>query len=220
LDNVEITRISGMSIAPEEILSSTACVQVCYSPREVWVQPNQGAIISMEERIRDLDIDTTPVTYVNPGDNLLVLFDLKWNRATVVSKYPNGSIFVRFNDYGNCADVTLDKVVILPESLIQPPPLAVKCALDGSDKYAFNLEKFQQVLFCQQLTVKVVKKTADHLVVRFFRANGMEIFFEPGPLLAKATLTTSSRKQTKAKRRRCGRDDEGYNRMIQEARKI
>ena len=161
---------------PDEIISSTASVQVCTSAMDVWVQFDPQALTSLEERIGILERNVIPVTSASVGDKCLVSYGMDWCRAVVESVNPSGALGIRYMDYGNYDTVLLDKVRKLPDSLVQIPPMAIKCALDGCEGKPLTMHQCQAALFHKQnLTVKVVKTTADHLFVRFIDAKGVDL---------------------------------------------
>ena len=49
----------------DEILSSTACIQVCTSPLDVWAQLDLPALKLLKEQILDLGKDAVPLTSAN-----------------------------------------------------------------------------------------------------------------------------------------------------------
>jgi len=155
----------------DEILSSTACIQVCTSPLDVWVQLDLPALKLLEEQILDLGKDAVPLTSAKPGDKCLVSYGPGYCRAVVESIKLCGCLGIRHTDYGNFYTVFVDELRTLPDSLIYLPPLAIKCALDDSHWNSTTLERLHRSLYNKLLTVKVVKKTAEHLFVRLIDAD-------------------------------------------------
>ena len=112
---------------------------------------------------------------------MVIFRDPDWCRAVVESMQPDGSFGIRYIDYGHFDTVRMDKLRTLPESLIELPPLAIKCALDGSGWKSVTLGRCHTALYHKpNLTVKLVNKMADHLFVRFIDPNGVDIITKLG----------------------------------------
>ncbi|KAK2826576.1 hypothetical protein Q5P01_020790 [Channa striata] len=71
------------------------------------------------------------------GGPCLALFsaDNQWYRAKVVQR-AGDNIHVLFVDYGNESDVDIKNVKSLPESLLEMPPQAFLCSLNGFDEFS------------------------------------------------------------------------------------
>ncbi|KAM6968641.1 tudor domain-containing 6 [Tautogolabrus adspersus] len=102
-----------------------------------------------------------PETLV-PGSPCLALFssDDQWYRAQVISKFDN-VFHVVFIDYGNEADVNLQNVRPLPQSLLDQAPQAFLCSLNGFDSSKGSWdddvhEDFYNLLVDKPLKLKVL----------------------------------------------------------------
>ena len=173
--------VSSSIYSPGNILSTSAVVQCCTSAMDVWIQLDTWASDELAKRISALVAQResfsrlhTP-TDLKLGEKCLAAFGLDWYRAVVESKMVGGRVGIRYIDYGNYNLVTQDKIKILPECLNEPEAMALKCALDGAEGKTLNVQQCQIALFHKALTVKVVKKTDEHLFVRLFDMNGLDI---------------------------------------------
>lgn len=74
------------------------------------------------------------VGLLSTGNPCLALFpdDQQWYRAQVIDKNGN-ELSVFFVDYGNIAQVSITEVQEIPADLVEPPPQAFLCELEGFD---------------------------------------------------------------------------------------
>ncbi|KAL4661070.1 tudor domain-containing protein 6 isoform X1 [Arapaima gigas] len=100
---------------------------------------------------------------LHPGSPCLALFaeDEQWYRAKVIRKTGN-SLCVLFVDYGNQSNADFDKVKPVTSLLLETPPQAFLCQLDGFDPSQCSwtdvaLDEFACLITDKILTVTIIK---------------------------------------------------------------
>uniref|UniRef100_A0A3Q3AX97 Tudor domain-containing protein n=2 Tax=Kryptolebias marmoratus TaxID=37003 RepID=A0A3Q3AX97_KRYMA len=107
---------------------------------------------------------------LEPGSPCLALFssDNLWYRAQVIQKVDK-TLKVLFVDYGNESNVDINNVRSLPYSLLEIPPQAFLCCLNGFNKSSGSWDdkvhdEFPNLLVNKHLKVKIVDLENDSVI--------------------------------------------------------
>lgn len=97
---------------------------------------------------------------LNPGSPCLALFsdDNQWYRAQVLRRHDNELRLV-FIDYGNEADVEVKYARPLPRALLERPPQAFLCSLDGFEESQGSWDDSVYDVFFNLLVEKLLRVT-------------------------------------------------------------
>lgn len=97
---------------------------------------------------------------LNPGSPCVALFsdDNQWYRAQVTRRHDN-KLHVVFIDYGNEADVEVKNVRPLPQELLERPPQAFLCSLEGFEESQGSWDDSVYDAFFNLLVNKPLKVT-------------------------------------------------------------
>ncbi|XP_061700207.1 tudor domain-containing 6-like isoform X2 [Syngnathoides biaculeatus] len=147
----------------EEVYAS--CI---VGPSYFWCQfahtENLNAVFTHSQSIGKALQDTEIPESLNPGTPCLALFptDSQWYRAQVVRRN-DSTVCVLFVDYGNESEVDMKDLRYLPCSLIEYPPQAFLCSLDGFDESKGSwddqvYDNFYNLLVDKPLAVTVFSK--------------------------------------------------------------
>ncbi|KAM6390493.1 tudor domain-containing protein 1 [Pluvialis apricaria] len=121
-------------------LKQTVDVVVCtlYSPGEFYCQiSNNSELLALKLLNKSLSeyCQKTPPNIIKPenGDPCCAFFsdDGNWYRALVQNVTSEGTVKVFFVDYGNVAEVPLDKIRQISSSFLKLPFQGIKCWLSG-----------------------------------------------------------------------------------------
>uniref|UniRef100_A0AAY5K6I0 Tudor domain-containing protein n=1 Tax=Esox lucius TaxID=8010 RepID=A0AAY5K6I0_ESOLU len=136
-------------------------------PEYFWCQyANSEELCEISKLCQDIgnakQKDTVPRFILNPGSPCLALFseDEQWYRAQI-SKCDK-IITVVFVDYGNESEIDLKSLKSLPIQLLELPPQAFLCSLNGfeSSKGSWNdnaIDRFYELLADKPLKVTIQK---------------------------------------------------------------
>ncbi|NXA17613.1 TDRD1 protein, partial [Ibidorhyncha struthersii] len=121
-------------------LKQTVDVVVCtlYNPGEFYCQiSNNSELLALKLLNKSLSeyCQKTPPNIIKPenGDPCCAFFsdDGNWYRALVQNVTSDGTVKVFFVDYGNVAEVPLDKIRQISSSFLKLPFQGIKCWLSG-----------------------------------------------------------------------------------------
>jgi len=154
---------SGVRVASSRLEegAQSLYVSVAVNPTEIYVQKEEWTQ-DLEEISTQLESEdsATPLTSSPaPGDFCIALsaeFEAKY-RAQVISISPDGTILVRYCDYGNSESLPLANLSVLPESLAVKPALAVPCCLSEQKEWSPSKDGVLAGLAEQEVTVTPVE---------------------------------------------------------------
>lgn len=110
------------------------------SPSDFWVQRSSDEA-TIQQLQSDIDIHCNNI--MNSGDMkndefstgslCLAQFssDDQWYRAKIINENDNGTVHVRFIDFGNAETVSKSRLLTIPDMFVDLPIFAVNCTLDG-----------------------------------------------------------------------------------------
>ncbi|XP_061491916.1 tudor domain-containing protein 1 isoform X2 [Rhineura floridana] len=127
---------SWVTLTAEQVVNVVVCV--LYNPSEFYCQLlNSDGLNALKELNMSLaeycQKTVTNVSKVKKGDLCCAYFsgDGRWYRALVKETSSFESFKVLFVDYGNCEEVTLDKVRQISSAFMKLPFQAIRCWLSG-----------------------------------------------------------------------------------------
>lgn len=135
--NVNICTYMRPDVSTEQMLEVFASCIV--GPRYFWCQyantEELDTISRLAQEVGQFQTDLSFSVSLDPGSPCLALFadDEQWYRAQVMRRHDN-ELHVVFIDYGNEADVEVTNVKSLPQALLERPPQAFLCSLDGFEE--------------------------------------------------------------------------------------
>ncbi|XP_057380161.1 tudor domain-containing 6-like [Daphnia carinata] len=170
------------TFAAQQIISTTAVAPFIKSLTEFWVQLEPDLVSTIAKRISKLADNPDFVCRNNfvasAGKPCLALFasDGCWYRALIedVNHY---AITICYIDYGNSCVVENSCLQELPLDLVEQPPLAFKCCLNGAEHfYKEFAEAFQTDLTqLSAFSVKYCNTVDNTLHVRLYSSDGVEL---------------------------------------------
>ncbi|XP_030575433.1 tudor domain-containing protein 15 [Archocentrus centrarchus] len=131
-ENLTILMYKWPNISQKQIEEVYASCIV--GPHYFWCQYNTEDLNIISMLAQETGQPIFPEMLV-PGNPCLALFssDNKWYRAQVIQK-ADSILSVLFIDYGNESEVDIKDVMSMPQSLLEIPPQAFLCFLNGFDE--------------------------------------------------------------------------------------
>ena len=130
---------------------------------------------------------------------IIALFseDSEWYRAQICRIESEGSVFVKFVDYGNCESVCLDTTKNILKTFVQTPAQAISCSLycapENTDISDDTTTTFSSLTLDQNFTLSVKKITDDNQIVADLKCeDGTTITQQLGLIHASAATPDSS----------------------------
>lgn len=125
---------------PLVIGSQVDCIVVqVNSPGEFYIQ-SPTYITQIQPKLAQIPSNQPSRHLWKTGEQCLARFpDRKWYRGEILEKINDNTYRVTYIDFGNCADMQTTDLSILPPSVDEYQPCAVKAALAGVSKTTWDL---------------------------------------------------------------------------------
>lgn len=160
--NVDICAYKRPDVPPEgtqEVFAS--CI---VGPLYFWCQyaatEELETISTLAQEVGQSQGDLSFSMSLNPGSPCLALFsdDNQWYRAQVLRRHDN-ELHLVFIDYGNEADVEVKDARPLPRALLERPPQAFLCSLEGFEESQGSWDDSVYDVFFNLLVDKLLRVT-------------------------------------------------------------
>uniref|UniRef100_A0A8D2J708 Tudor domain containing 1 n=1 Tax=Varanus komodoensis TaxID=61221 RepID=A0A8D2J708_VARKO len=165
LTGSEVARVdwSWVTLTAEQVVNVTVCV--LYNPSEFYCHllnnDDLNALKELNASLTEFCKKIAPnVSKLTVGELCCAYFsgDGRWYRALVKDATSFEAFKVQFVDYGNCQEVTLDKVRQLSSSFLKLPFQAIRCRLSGNGLSYFNTS-LQMLTAGKTLQARVISLT-------------------------------------------------------------
>lgn len=160
--NVDICAYKRPDVPPEQTQEVFASCIV--GPLYFWCQyaatEELETISTLAQEVGQSQGDLSFSMSLNPGSPCLALFsdDNRWYRAQVLRRHDN-ELHLVFIDYGNEADVEVKYSRPLPQALLERPPQAFLCSLDGFEESQGSWDDNVYDVFFNLLVDKLLRVT-------------------------------------------------------------
>lgn len=160
--NVDIGAYRRPEVPPEKTQEVFASCIV--GPLYFWCQyaatDELETISTLAQEVGQSQGDLSFSMSLNPGSPCLALFsdDNQWYRAQVLRRHDN-ELHLVFIDYGNEADVEVKYARPLPRALLERPPQAFLCSLDGFEESQGSWDDSVYDVFFSLLVDKLLRVT-------------------------------------------------------------
>ncbi|TWW71770.1 Tudor domain-containing protein 6 [Takifugu flavidus] len=167
--SVDICAYKRPDVPPEQTQEVFASCIV--GPLYFWCQyaatEELETISTLAQEVGQSQGDLSFSTSLNPGSPCLALFsdDNQWYRAQVLRRHDN-ELHLVFIDYGNEADVEVKYARPLPRALLERPPQAFLCSLDGFEESQGSWDDGVYDVFFNLLVDKLLRVTVNGLLLR------------------------------------------------------
>ncbi|XP_078245693.1 tudor domain-containing protein 1 isoform X2 [Pogona vitticeps] len=170
-ENLDQVDWSWVKLKPQQVVDVLVCM--LYNPSEFYCHSLTN---NDSQALKDLNISLAEycqkraprISKVTKGELCCAYFsgDGRWYRALVVEATTFEFCKVQFVDYGNCEEITLDKVRQISSAFMKLPFQAIKCCLSGirPTNKEWTTEAVARLNMCtagKKLQAKVVSVSAD-----------------------------------------------------------